>query len=54
MRLEIVVTCGQYNGAVDFKQCLPILVGFLDVPILHRPDPFFSRIERFFEFRIQD
>lgn len=53
MRSKIVVGGREDDRTVDFKQGLPILLSFLDVAILHRPDSFLRLPERSGENRVQ-
>jgi hypothetical protein len=38
MRLEIVVSRSQGNGAVDFEKGLTVLIRLLHEPVLHAPN----------------
>ena len=53
MSPKVVVRRAEHDGAVDFKQGLPVLVRFLNVAVLHSPDSFLGGCERECEERVQ-
>jgi hypothetical protein len=53
MRVEVVVFGIESDGAIDFEECLCILVGLLNEPKIHLPDAGLSGVEGCTEFGIK-